>query len=67
MRRGERRGTGPRSQEARPPDTAGIAVDSLRPGAQAIGSAQWNWPSSVEPFKAAVEVFGSTVVAMVSK
>ncbi len=28
---------------------------------------QWNWPSSVEPFRAAVEVFGSTVVAMVSK
>ncbi|CPU39448.1 Uncharacterised protein [Mycobacteroides abscessus] len=30
-------------------------------------TAQWNWPSSVEPFSAAVEVFGSTVVAILSK
>ncbi len=28
---------------------------------------QWNWPSSVEPFSAVVELSGSTVVAMASK
>ncbi|PXX65091.1 hypothetical protein DFR70_104152 [Nocardia tenerifensis] len=44
----------------------GVHVGNLIPLAN-HKVAQWNWPSSVEPFSAAVEVFGSTVVAMVSK
>jgi hypothetical protein len=40
------------------------AANTRRGGA---AMSQWNWPSSVEPFSAAVEVFGSTVVAMRSK
>lgn len=39
----------------------------IRRAALSHNGAQWNWPSSVEPLSAVVELLGSTVVAMRSK